>query len=233
MALHNVYLPDLASHPGDIIIEGDEAHHALRVKRLVAGDLLGLVDGKGRRVEAKIAATEKTRDGWRVVVTPQTVRESPRPTPRLTVLASAPKGDHLASMIDGLAQVGVSAWAPLLSARTVVEPREQKMERLERIAIEALKQSGAAWLMEIRPGVRFADALTRPGLIIADASGQPWAGSPPPEATLLIGPEGGWTPEELDKARHAGARVARFGHHTMRTEVASVVASGVLMFCIA
>ncbi|MBI1189088.1 MAG: RsmE family RNA methyltransferase [Tepidisphaera sp.] len=233
MALHTVYLPDLASYAGEIAISGDEAHHALRVKRLAVGDMLGLADGKGRRVDARIAATEKTREGWLVRVTPQALCDSPRPTPGLTVLAAAPKGDHLGAMIDGLAQVGVSAWAPLLSARTVVEPREHKLERLERIAIEALKQSGASWLMDILPGVRFADALARPGLIIADASGQPWSGPPPAQATLLIGPEGGWTPEELDAARKAGARVARFGHHTMRTEVASVVASGVLMFSIA
>lgn len=229
MGHHTVYLPDLTQHAGDIVIAGDEAHHALRVKRLALGDTLGLADGKGARVQGKIVATEKTREGWVVRVSPGLIERTERAAPRLTVLAAAPKGDHLSAMVDGLAQVGVSAWGPLISARTVVEPREHKLERLERIAVEALKQSGGAWLMEILPGVKLAEAWSRPGLIVADASGEPWAGPAPGEATLLIGPEGGWTERELEEARRAGARVARFGKLTMRTEVASVVAAGVLM----
>lgn len=228
MSLHTVYLPDLATHCGEITIEGDEAHHALRVKRLVVGDDLGFADGKGARATAKITSTAKTRDGWVVRAQPAQVLHVPRQRPEVTVLASAPKGDHLGAMIDGLAQVGVRAWAPLLSRRTIVDPREHKLERLERVAIEALKQCAGAWLLEIHPSVRFADSLSMPGVILADASGEPWCGPAPEKATLLVGPEGGWTPEELGAARGAGVRVARFGNLTMRTEVAAVVAGAFL-----
>lgn len=229
MSLHTVYLPDFASHPIEVVIGGDEAHHAVRVKRLVVGDELGFADGKGRRAVAKITATEKTREGWVVRAKPDVIHDVPRASPELTVLAAAPKGDHLAGMIDGLAQQGARAWSPLLSRRTIVDPREHKLERLERVAIEALKQCGGAWLLEIQPSVRFKDALSLPGVILADASGEPWAGNAPNKATLLIGPEGGWAPEELADAAKAGVRIARFGHLTMRTEVAAVVSSAFVM----
>ncbi|MFA6045732.1 MAG: RsmE family RNA methyltransferase [Phycisphaerales bacterium] len=229
MSLHTVYLPDLSDRTSEVVIGGDEAHHAVRVKRLVVGDELGFADGKGRRAIAKIAATEKTRDGWVIRASVTEVRDVARPSPELTVLASAPKGDHLATMIDGLAQQGVRAWSPLLSRRTVVDPREHKLERLERVAIEALKQCGGAWLLEVHPAVRLKDALGMPGVIMADASGEAWQGPAPAKATLLIGPEGGWDPGELADAGRAGVRVARFGGLTMRTEVAAVVSAAIVM----
>ena len=75
------------------------------------------------------------------------VNLEPAPKPRVTVLASAPKGDRLEAMIDGLSQVGASAYAPLASERTIVEPRQGKLDRLTRIAIESMKQCGRAWML--------------------------------------------------------------------------------------
>lgn len=229
MSLHTVYLPDLLSHESIITITGEEAHHAVRVKRLMVGNNIGFANGQGRRVVAEIQAIDKTRDGWVVRAQPREILDVARPEPRLAVYAAAPKGDRLEHMIDGLSQVGAMSWSPLVSRRTVVEPREQKLERLERIAVEGLKQCGASWLLEIRPATTFSEAIKLPGLVLADASGEPWSGLTPSVATLLIGPEGGWTSEELDLARGAGARIAKFGGFILRTEVATVVAAAALM----
>jgi 16S rRNA (uracil1498-N3)-methyltransferase len=230
MAVHTIFFPDLPAAPGGVVtISGEEAHHALRVKRLSAGDMIRLCNGSGLVAEARFVDSRKVRAEWTIDLDLMSIREVPAPRPCLRVLASAPKGDRLAGMIDGLSQVGAASWIPLLSARTVVEPREGKLERLERIALESMKQCGRAWVMGIGEAVDFSDAVRAPATVIADASGGSYQRTGSPEATLLIGPEGGWTSEELEAARKAGVQVARFGPHIMRTEVAAVVSAAMVM----
>jgi 16S rRNA (uracil1498-N3)-methyltransferase len=137
-------------------------------------------------------------------------------------------------MIDGLSQVGAAAWVCLESARTVVHPREAKLARVERVAVESLKQCGRAWLLETGAKAAFSDALGQTGtVVIADTAGNdPLPTDAPdlaPDLALFIGPEGGWTPEELAAARAVGAKVCRFGAHTMRIETAAVVACARLL----
>jgi 16S rRNA (uracil1498-N3)-methyltransferase len=229
MASHTIYFPDLRPVPGGIItITGEEAHHALRVKRLAPGDTVRLCNGRGIIADARLTDSRKQQGHWAIDLDVMRASEQTPPSPRLTVLAAPPKGDRLPAMIDGLSQVGASAWAPLIAERTVVEPREGKLERLERIAIESMKQCGRAWVIEIGEPVEFEAALTRPGAtVLGDAAGGPYEPADAESITLLIGPEGGWTPAELDAARSAGVRIARFGQHTMRTEVAAVVSAAV------
>lgn len=228
-------IPDIGQ---TLVIEGDEAVHAIRVKRLESGDRLGLSDGAGMRAIGTIEAVHrapKHRQGPSLEVRVTERAAIPPLQPALHVLTATPKGARVDDLVDQLSQIGAASWAPLSSIRGVVDPREGKLTRLERIAKESAKQSGRAWLLEIRRGVDIADALkeaeTGP-VIFADGSGEVWNaenaadGSP---LTLLIGPEGGWTESELDSARAAGARVVRFGPHTMRIETAAVAAAAVIL----
>jgi 16S rRNA (uracil1498-N3)-methyltransferase len=229
MAVHNIYFPDLSPVPGGILtIGGEEAHHALRVKRVGVGDVVRVCNGRGVAAQARVGDSRKRRDQWEMDLDVMEVEQVVRARPQLTVLAAAPKGDRLEGMIDGMSQVGVGVWSPLLSERTVVEPRQGKLERLERIAIEAMKQCGRAWLLEIGESVGFAAALAG-RVVMADASGAPYQRTGAEKMTLLIGPEGGWSEAELAAARVAKVQVARFGVHTMRTETAAVVAAAVVM----
>lgn len=209
-------------------IAGPEAHHALRVKRLEVGDRVELLDGRGHVGEGRLAATRKRGQEWEidVQIVSRTFAELPRP--RVHVLAAAPKGDRLAEMIDGLSQVGAASWGPLLSERTVVEPREGKMDRLARVAAEGMKQCGRRWVLEIRPAVSFADAIGAVNVVVADAAGGGGA-RVEEEVTLIVGPEGGWSAGEMKRMIEGKARMVRFGVNTMRTETAAVVAAGVLM----
>ncbi len=229
MSLHTIYLPELAAHPGGrLLLTGDEAHHAARVKRLGVGDAVRLVDGRGRTASAAVSGSRRSaRAGWELELDVRDITAVPRPTPQLRVLASAPKGDRLAQMIDGLSQVGAASWSNLITPRTVVEPRQGKLDRLDRVALESMKQCARAWTLDILPPTEFQGALQSPGgpVVVADAGGADYRPSGAGMITLLIGPEGGWAPDELDAARRAGAVLARFGAYTMRTEVAAVVAS--------
>lgn len=228
MSTHRILVPDLPES-GDLLVSGEEAHHALRVKRLHEGDRLELRDGRGGVGVGAIAGVRKQGGGWEMVVRIERAERRARELPVLHVLAAAPKGERLNDMIEGLSQAGAASWSPLVSRRTVVEPREGKLERLARVGAESLKQSGRAWVLEIGPSVGFEAALARGNLVAADAGGEEYRALQLAEINLLVGPEGGWTREELDRLRECGAKVARFGRHIMRTEVAAVVATAAIM----
>lgn len=149
----------------------------------------------------------------------------------LVVRSAVPKGPRLEHMIDQLSQIGVGAWSPLISTRAVVDPRRGKLDRLERVCLEAVKQSGRAWAMRIEASVAARSLPITSGVIVADRSGDPLGAVGPTgeDLTLLIGPEGGWTPDELERFRSGGARIVSFGPHVMRIETAAVVAAGVLL----
>ncbi len=243
MAHHRVYLPDSIPQTGSIIeITGDEAHHAVRVKRLGIDAQLELLTGWGVRASGTIREIVKvpTRHGkadWVVRLLIERVVKEPQIRPSLAVHASVPKGPRLDDMIDQLSQVGAASWSPLVCARTVVTPRTGKMLKAERTAAEAAKQCGRAWTMTIGEPVSFADALARthPGcvrdsrLVLADASGEPFEAGPSDDITLLIGPEGGFSETEIEAAREAGASVCRFGPLVLRVETAAVVGAGVIL----
>lgn len=228
MSASRAFVPDLSMFgPGaEMTLEGDDAHHLVRVKRAQAGDEVVLLDGRGRVAASSIVRTGKQgRDGWLVTVRLAGVEIKEKVKPEIQVWTAAPKGDRLHAMIDGLSQVGAASWAPMVTARTVVEPSEGKIERLHRVAMESAKQCGRAWMLEIDVGGEFRDALA-PGMsvVVADGSGEEYeakgdVGDGP--VRVLIGPEGGLAPEELERARASGARVCRFGPHVMRIETAA------------
>ena len=233
VALHRVLSDDLANDTTNINIVGDEAHHAIRVKRLQAGDRLEVLNGRGLRAIGVITSVHKLpRTGdWAMDLQIEACHTLPRTSPRVEVWTSTPKGARLDEMVEGLSEAGAASWHPLQTERTVVDPREHKLQRLERLLIESAKQSGRAWPLEIHPGGLIEAALRFDGmLIVCDGSGTPWSGSEAAKnLRILVGPEGGWTDAELNIMKTAGARVHRFGPHVMRIETAAVVACGVVL----
>ena len=226
---HRVYFPDLTDNSAGLItITGDEAHHALRVRRLVAGDPVEVLDGEGLVAHTRVQATAKTRDGWSMDLAVDRLEPVPPTMPSVSIASATPKGARIEDVIDGLSQVGATEWRPIVTRRTVVDPREGKLDRLERVAIEAMKQCGRAWKLNIASTHTFKQIVNSVGrVILADASGGPYEPSGADFVTVLIGPEGGWEQGEIDFALNAGlgVKVARFGPHIMRTEVAAVVAA--------
>jgi len=214
-------------------VSGEEAKHAIRVKRLDVGDRLEVCDGAGLVARCAIAQTGKeprTGEWWFEANVEGSRREEPV-RPSVEVWSAVPKGDKVEQMIDGLSQVGAARWRALHSARSVVEPREGKMGRLARHAVEAMKQCGRAWVLEIMEATSLEEALRGEGVdvVVADASGERYEASGRREIRVLVGPEGGWTKEELARARASGARVCAFWRHVMRIVVAAVVAAGVVV----
>lgn len=220
-----------------VLIDGDEAAHSLRVKRVRGGEAVELLDGLGGIATAAVLPTAAggSRGRATLQVRIESVSHTPELAPRLEVWAATPKGSRVDEMIEGLSEIGASSWTPLHAARSVVEPRAAKLDRLSRLAIESAKQCGRGWFLRIDRERPFAEALaaaTGTLVVVADASGTPFrvATKPMPAAIrLLVGPEGGWTADELALARAGGATIARFGPHAMRIETAAVAAAAVIL----
>jgi 16S rRNA (uracil1498-N3)-methyltransferase len=235
--MHRILVTQTIPDTGQVIaISGEEAAHAVRVKRLEPGDTLELLDGAGIIAAAEVRAIGRgsKRDGPTLEARITQRQEVLPAVPSLEVYTATPKGGRVDEMIDQLSQVGAATWGPLETARGIVEPRERKLERLERLTHEAAKQCGRAWLLRIERPATLSGLLAGKDcrVILADASGIPYDPATVrgvPRVRLLIGPEGGWTAEELDLARSLGAAIARFGPHTMRIETAAVAAAAVVM----
>lgn len=237
MSLHRVMVDSVPDHSA--VIGGEEAHHALRVKRLGVGDRIELLDGRGTLARAAIRDTRKLgkSGGWEITVSIEHREHLPRPTPLLHVLTGVPKGERFETLVDQLSQVGAASWASLRSQHATVDPSEHRLDRLTRIAREASKQCGRAWSLTIEPERSFDELVNtaapprEPGaLVVAHMSGGEYRASGAKEITLLIGPQGDWSERELRAARDAGVRIATFGRHVMRVETAAAAAAACILY---
>jgi 16S rRNA (uracil1498-N3)-methyltransferase len=224
---HRLFIPDLDPERDEIVVTGPEAEHARRVRRAATGDRVVIFTGNGLVEECEII--DAKRDLTLRVLGRRTVEPA---RPMVDVFAAVPKGPRVDDMVEALSQVGAHSWTPLETKLSVVEPRKNKMDRMARIASESAKQCLRAWTMRVEDMASFKHALRAErgaALVIADQSGEPYSASGAERIRLLIGPEGGWTDDEIDAAKAAGARVASFGAHVMRIEVAAPVACAIIL----
>ncbi|MFG0329602.1 MAG: RsmE family RNA methyltransferase [Phycisphaerales bacterium] len=229
MSTHRIYFPDLAAYRASdsimLVVEGDEGRHAATVKRVRAGELVELFDGAGRLARGLIDETRKRS----VTVAVREWSDRDRERPEIVLLAPTPKGSRPESMIDQLVQVGVARWTPLLTKRSIVEPRANRVDRWRRTVIESSKQCGRSWLMEIDEPTSLDEAIARAPepIWVGDSDGvvPPSRTTPLDSLTVIVGPEGGLTDEERDGLIERGATPVRLGPHVMRLECAAVVAA--------
>lgn len=229
MSLHHVDISDLAlpqPPPGSLRVVGEEARHAVRVKRLEPADPISLIDGRGLVGIGSLARVDREPRGgdWTITIDQIRWTRHEPPSPRVEVFSAVPKGDRLEHMIDQLSQVGASAWAPLVCERSTVDPRPGKLARLARAAHESMKQCGRPWTLELLPEHTVEHALEAPHALVAQAGGAP--PSPPArDVRVLVGPEGGWSERELELFRSRGVVPIGLGPHVLRVETASVMAA--------
>ena len=221
----------LATPPsgGRAVLAGDEARHVSRVLRAQVGDEVVLFDGKGNQWPARVAAIGRDRveldaDEPRAAV--------PALEPRLTLAVALPKGERQKWMVEKLTELGVHRLVPLETVRGVAEATPAAQARLERVVIEACKQCGRNTLMEIGTGRTLAHFLTNlphgAHIVIAhpDPRGMPLDATlvqpAAKEVIALVGPEGGFTFEELAAAECAGVIRVSLGPHILRVETAAI-----------
>ncbi len=196
--------------------EGDR-HHLANVLRLRPGQPVTLSDGAGRWRAARFGPELRVEGDIQVV---------PAPQPPITVAFALMKGDRPAFVTQKLTELGVDRIVPFRARRSVVrwdEPRAgRQVERLRRVAREAAMQSRRCHLPEVCALEAFEATVGRTGAVLADRMG----GSPSLERTVvLVGPEGGWAPEE----QAAAPALVGLGPHVLRAETAAVAAAAVFV----
>jgi 16S rRNA (uracil1498-N3)-methyltransferase len=210
--------------PDGSLREG-EAHH-LQVRRAEPGEIVELRDGEGLVGRGTLVRRGKV---WSVET--GDVERVSAPVP-LVLAVGAGDRDRFAWVIEKVTELGATAVIPLECERTAgvaTRVRSQHLERLRRHALEAVKQSGAAWAPRVDEPIALEALLasapdgTR---WLADAEGRP---APPLLAegpvTVVVGPEGGLTPAERGRVLNAGFEAIRLAGHTLRFETAAVAAA--------
>jgi 16S rRNA (uracil1498-N3)-methyltransferase len=195
------------------------------VLRLQEGDLLTVADGEGSEADAAIETLSK-KEATITVAKIRTVKGEP--TRHVTLYCSLLRRENFEWVVQKATEVGVREIIPILSERTV--KTGIKMERLEKIAREAVEQCGRGILPSIAQPTEFEDALeqSKNGKNIffhLGATDTLWKSDLGTECAVWIGPEGGWTDDEAEQAKEHGHIIASLGTLTLRGETAAVVAA--------
>ncbi len=223
--------------PGDgLLLDGPEGRHAAPVKRLRAGEDVLVGDGCGTLARAVVASV--ARDAVQLTLGERVAH--PAPSPRVLLAQALVKGDRGELAVELATEAGVDGVLPWRAARCVARwedgPRGDKaLARWRSTAREAAKQARRPWVPAVEDPVG-TPALARrvagaTALVLHEDAREALAAVPLPAAgdvLLVVGPEGGITPEELDALTAAGARPVRLGAEVLRASTAAAVALGAL-----
>jgi 16S rRNA (uracil1498-N3)-methyltransferase len=208
----------------------EQQHYLTRVLRLKEGDrFIAMLD----RGEWWLAQLQNTLTEAQLIEPIAIDTELAQP---ITLAAALPKGQGFDDVVRMVTELGITTLIPVLTARTLVNPSEQKLERWRRIATEAAEQSCRQMVPEIMAPIPFAQALDlaqsdrfapqRPFICVTDNSSPNFLdvlrNAPKQGILILVGPEGGWTPEEQTAAIAQGFTPVSLGHRVLRAITASV-----------
>ncbi|MDF1810220.1 MAG: RsmE family RNA methyltransferase [Phycisphaerales bacterium] len=228
---HWMMFSDLAQYSADhpITITDAEAHHAVRVKRVRLNDQVGVLNAKGHIAKGSIQSIAGSKSKPNLTIELRSIDFYNPPEHPVEVYSALPKGDKLDRMIDQLSQLGVDSYRPLICDRSQRKPDTIRLDKLDRIAIEAAKQCHRPYKLNIDDPVHFEDAIKDPDALIADASGSPYqCNTPAQRRVILIGPEGGWSTRERDQFAATNTQTTRFGILVFRIEAAACAAAAII-----
>ncbi len=222
---------------GNATIAGADARHIAGALRMTVGEALTLCDGHGTDYACTVTALDREQVTVNVHTAAPTVTE---PTLAVTLYMGYPKGDKFDLIVQKAVELGVTAIVPVFTARSIVrlddKTAKKKQERLQRIAAEAAGQSERGIIPAVSAPLKWKDALSRLAqentLLCYEKGGAPIGTlvAPTDKAlSLVIGPEGGFEPSEVEAIIAAGGKIATLGPRILRCETAPLAALAVLM----
>jgi len=232
-------VPDLDPAIGDVHLPRDEAHHLARVLRMSTGDAVSVFDGRGNEYDARVTTIDRDSVAVRVI---GRRASSPDPLPPFTIVQAVLKGAAMDDVIRNATMMGAARIEPLLTSRVAVPAaalRRETLDRWRRIAVASVKQCRRATVPQIAEIRRLEEWLSTKDdglrLVFVEPESAPKAAAlrtlasrPRPErASLIIGPEGGWSPAEIDRAASHGCVPVTLGPLTLRADIATVAAIAV------
>ncbi|MCC7353934.1 MAG: 16S rRNA (uracil(1498)-N(3))-methyltransferase [Anaerolineae bacterium] len=240
--MHRFFVEPSALAGDRAILSGSLAHQLLHVLRLRPGARILLLDGAGWEYEAELISLEKRGGEVRLLAQRAATGE---PRTQVTLYQAVLRGPRFEWVLQKGTELGIAAFIPILTARGVAIPKESetKLARWEAIVREAAEQAGRGRLPSVTMPVAFADACAnvktekaliaweeerttglRAALTESGSGGTSWA--------LFVGPEGGFTAEEVALARSCNVRPIRLGSRTLRAETAGIAAVAALFFAL-
>ncbi|KGN39062.1 16S rRNA (uracil(1498)-N(3))-methyltransferase [Knoellia subterranea] len=243
MSLHLYLVPAGALdgiREGDVVVlDGPEGRHAATVKRTQPGERLRLADGAGRVVTGEVVSVEKDRLSLRA----ETVEDQPESSPRFVLVQALAKGDRDDQAIEAATELGVDEVVPWQAGRSIVQWRGERGEKArgkwDAVLVAATKQSRRARRPALAQTATTADLVRRieagaTAYVLHEDATEPLAALAAEQlpadgdVLVIVGPEGGVAPEELEALRAAGGRVVRLGDTVLRSSSAGPAALAVL-----
>ncbi len=240
-----------------VIIKGDEARHIVQVLRLKEKDRIKVFTGKGKEYSIEIKEAGKKEIIGRIL---KESRLDTEPAVEITLIQGIPKSSKMDFIVQKATELGVKRIIPVITQRTVVKLNKEKARarrnRWQRIALEAAKQSGRAIIPEVDEVTTFIQSLNNiseenlnlipweeeettylkkflerhTSLILLREAGRAHIPHPRSQITVFIGPEGGFTSEEVRQAKERGAIPVSLGPRLLRTETAGLVALVMILY---
>jgi 16S rRNA (uracil1498-N3)-methyltransferase len=244
--MHRFYIPPADWNPDALELGESEAHHCIDVLRLGPGDRVIAFNGQGAEATAEIVTTGRDKVTLRTL---QQTRTAPLPC-EITLGQAIPKGKNMDLIVQKATELGAARIVPLLSERTVIHLDDgdvmRKQEKWQATVIEAAKQCGQNRLPEVARPQTLRDLFASQPVaeLMLIASLQPHArrfdavlgehiqntGRRPRSALVLVGPEGDFTPAEINFATGSGCQPITLGPIVLRTETAAIYCLSILSY---
>jgi 16S rRNA (uracil1498-N3)-methyltransferase len=234
------YIPPFAWNPDRLALDSAEAHHAVDVLRMKAGDRATVFNGEGS--EAEVEVVKASRQGMELRKV--SLQKLPPLACRVTLGQAIPKGKNMELILEKATELGAAEIAPLLSERTVVRgteaEHERKQSKWQRVVVEACKQCGQNWVPRVHtartPKAFFEKCGKFDLMLIASLQADARTlkarlaefGGKPKSVLILVGPEGDFTPAEMSLAKSHGCQPLTLGPIILRTETAALYCLSVL-----
>ncbi|HYC61621.1 MAG TPA: RsmE family RNA methyltransferase [Thermoanaerobaculia bacterium] len=222
---HRIFVDTIT--PPEVTVRGDEFHHSVRVVRVRAGEEVELFDRAGNACRGIVEHLDREH----AVITTGDALPSRESALNARLAMAIIQLEKFELVLQKATELGVRSFVPLVTERVELRPERyaNKRERWERIIFEAVKQSGRTAVPRIEEPRAFADVLRDAETkILFDADAEPAAIERLDSVTLMIGPEGGWSDDELRDARVAGCLFQRLGPRRLRAETAAIAGIAVI-----
>lgn len=226
--------PELVT-PRMVRITGDEAHHIAKVMCYEPGDRVGVTDGQGLEYQVELSQVSPSLVTARILARTRKPRE---PLSQVTLAQGVMKGTRMEILVELATELGVYEVIPMLTARTHVNPSRVRIEKWQRIACSAMKSALRSILPKIHPPLGFREVLElSEGYRLAVMA---WEGEAqghlrdlvrdrPRRVLLMVGPEGGFTPDEVLAAQRLRVKTFSLGLRRLHSETAGVASVALLL----
>ena len=226
MTRRRFHAPPTAFTQTTVTLTSDEARHLRDVLRLKAGDEVYVFDGRGR--EFRCSVSNVKRDAAELRIEEEIEPAKPESQLQLNLCVALLKGEKFDLVVQKATELGVTTITPLITRYADIHLRDQsdatkRVTRWQRIALEAAKQSGRAFVPEISLPVAFETALEGVGVMFSERGGEALESlTGASSITALVGSEGGWADEEIDAARARNFHIVTLGGRILRAETAAI-----------